>query len=109
MLTHIIAFKHLFQITVGPKQIDVQSLSGPYEARSGNKTSRCVDTAVTPAVMTENTVPHFKGEENIRTRSDRKNVSEEMGIFKNPFKHSTMCGKSSYLINMPIFYILYVG
>lgn len=73
MLIHIIAFKHLFQITVGLKQrIDVQSLSGPYKAGGGNKTSRCVDTAVTPAVMTENTVPHFKGEESIGIRSDRK-------------------------------------
>lgn len=69
MLTHILAFKHLFQVTVGPKEIiDVQPLSGPYEGRGGNKTSRCVGAAV----VTENTGPHFKGEESIGIRSDRK-------------------------------------
>lgn len=63
------AFKHLFQITVGPKEIiHVQSRGGPYEARGGNKTSRCVGTAA----VTENTVPHFKGDESIGIRSDHK-------------------------------------
>lgn len=75
----------------------------------------CVDTAVMQAVMTENIVSQFKGrEKSIQMRFYHKNVSEEVGSFFAvvsfyPFKHHTACGKSPYLINMHIFYILQVS